>query len=164
MKLITKELEKRFAAIGSQNNELDPKVIAKFFLPWGATTWLATEYNAEDNICFGYVKGLVAGEWNDEWGTFSIDDLESVKGPLGLGIERDIHFAERPFSQAVGKEYFERNFKGVSEKLKAIAKEQEKYAEPEKQIGQEDAKVEKRKEEMEQMQDITLDRSDDLGR
>jgi hypothetical protein len=36
---------------------------------------------------FGYVKGDF-----DEFGTFSLSELESVRGPMGLTIERDIHF------------------------------------------------------------------------
>ena len=42
MKLLTRELEKRFAQIGSQENVEDPIVIAKFFDPTGSGTWLVT--------------------------------------------------------------------------------------------------------------------------
>ncbi len=35
MKLLTKQLEKRFAEVGSQEEEKDPLVIAKFFNPQG---------------------------------------------------------------------------------------------------------------------------------
>lgn len=105
MKLLTEELKARFAAIGSQANERDPLVIAKFFDPVGSATWLATEYESEHNICLGYVKDLVPGAWNDEWGTFSIDELEAIKRPLGLGIERDVYFQEQRFSKAIGLDY-----------------------------------------------------------
>lgn len=44
-------------------------------------------------ICYGYVTGLVY----DEWGSFSITELEEIKRPLGLGIERDITFEETRF-------------------------------------------------------------------
>ena len=33
MRLITKELEKRFAQVGSQENVKDPVIVAKFFDP-----------------------------------------------------------------------------------------------------------------------------------
>lgn len=102
MKLITKELEQRFADIGNQDQEPDPIVVAKFFDPSGSATWFVTEYDPETQIAHGYVKGLVAGDWNDEWGNFSIKELESVrKSPLGLGIERDLYFDEKPISEAV---------------------------------------------------------------
>ena len=101
MKLLTKELEKRFAQVGSQENKRDPLVIAKFFNPSGAGTWYATEYDPERGIFFGYVS--IFGDWNDEWGSFSLEELQSVKGPLGLGIERDCFFTEKPISQVAPK-------------------------------------------------------------
>lgn len=99
MKLMTKELEKRFAEVGSQENIKDPVVIAKFFNPTGAGTWLATEYDPETKIFFGYVS--IFGDYNDEWGSFSLDELKSVKLPFGLGIERDLHFREQPTSELI---------------------------------------------------------------
>ena len=99
MKLITKELEKRFARIGDQSEVADPIVVARFFNPCGAGTWLATEYNPETRIFFGFVS--IFGDHNDEWGSFSLAELESLKvGPGGLlGIERDRYFTERRFSE-----------------------------------------------------------------
>ena len=97
MKLLTKELLERFNKVGSQEEIKDPLVIAKFFNPTGAGTWYATEYNPESKIFFGYVS--IFRDWNDEWGYFSLTELESLKGPFGLGIERDIYFTSKPFSQ-----------------------------------------------------------------
>ena len=99
MKLLTKALEKRFAQVGSQENVKDPIIIAKFFNPTGAGTWYATEYDPKDRIFFGYVS--IFGDWNDEWGYFSLDELESYKGRFGLGIERDLYFGEKPASQVI---------------------------------------------------------------
>lgn len=93
MKLISKELEQRFAEIGEQTSNENPLVIAKFFDPAGSATWYATEYDKETNICFGYVTGLI----ENEWGAFSISELEQVQCPFGLGIERDIFFKETSF-------------------------------------------------------------------
>lgn len=97
MKLLTKELEKRFKKIGSQEKEKDPIVVAKFFNPTGAGTWFATEYNATDKIFFGYVS--IFGDHNDEWGSFSLEELESFKGSFGLGIERDLYCGEKKISE-----------------------------------------------------------------
>lgn len=109
MNLLPPELEKRFAEIGSQSDKLDPIVVAKYFSPIGAATWYATEYEPNDRIFFGYAKGLVPGDWNDEWGTFSLDELQAVKLPMGLSIERDLNFKEQPITQAVPelKEYLQ---------------------------------------------------------
>ena len=102
MKLITKELEERFGQIGSQEEVNDPIVIAKFFYPAGAGTWFATEYDPKDKIFFGYVS--LFGDYCDEWGSFSLEELESFKGPFGLGIERDLYFKETPSSKLI-KQY-----------------------------------------------------------
>ncbi|UOY05020.1 DUF2958 domain-containing protein [Muricauda sp. SCSIO 64092] len=114
MKLITEELKQRFAEVGDQSEDENPLVIAKFFDPMGSATWYATEYYPETNICFGYVSGLVPeNPLCDEWGTFSIDELESVRirfpkiiwrneefiPKATLAIERDLHFKETRFDQ-----------------------------------------------------------------
>jgi hypothetical protein len=101
MKLMTKQLEQRFAKVGSQEGEKDPLVVARFFNPTGAGTWYATEYDPKTRMFFGYVS--IFGDWNDEWGYFSLDELEEYKGRFNLGIERDLHFTAVPASQAIGK-------------------------------------------------------------
>lgn len=40
----------------------------------------------------------------DEWGTFSIDELESLELPFGLTIERDIYFKETTFNEITNSE------------------------------------------------------------
>lgn len=102
MKLMTKQLEKRFTEVGSQEKIKDPIVIVKFFNPTGAGTWFATEYNPIDKIFFGYVS--LFGDHNDEWGSFSLKELSEYKGRLGLGIERDLHFDETKSSEII-KQY-----------------------------------------------------------
>ena len=93
MKLLTKQLEKRFAQVGRQEDIKDPLVIAKFFNPAGAGTWYATEYDPDDRVFFGYAS--IFGGHNDEWGYFSLDELESYEGPFGIGIERDLYWTEQ---------------------------------------------------------------------
>jgi hypothetical protein len=99
MQLLTKELLNRFEKVGRQENSKDPIVIAKFFNPAGAGTWYATEYDPETKEFFGYVS--IFGDWNDEWGSFSLDELENYRGKFGLGIERDLYFDEKRISEAV---------------------------------------------------------------
>ena len=99
MRLMTDELEKRFAEVGSQEYVKDPVIIAKFFNPQGAGTWYATEYDPNVKMFFGYVS--IFGEGSDEWGYFSLAELESYKGPLGIGIERDLYFGERKSSSVI---------------------------------------------------------------
>lgn len=101
MKLMTKALLNRFKAIGSQAHIKDPIIVAKFFNPTGAGTWYATEYDPDQRLFFGYVS--IWGDWNDEWGYFSLDELEAFRGKFGLKIERDLYFDEQPASQALKK-------------------------------------------------------------
>jgi hypothetical protein len=99
VRLLTGALEKRFAEIGSQEGVKDPLVVAKFFNPTGAGTWYATEYDPEGRLFFGYAE-----IFEGEWGYFSLDELESFKGPVGIGIERDLWWEEKRFSEVIGRE------------------------------------------------------------
>lgn len=94
MKLITKALEKRLLANGAANasgeNTTDFKPVVKLFTPDAGCTWLLTELDP-NNPDFGF--GLCdLGFGEPELGYVSISELSSVKGPLGLPIERDMHF------------------------------------------------------------------------
>ena len=99
---MTKALEKRFAKVGRQEKVEDPIIIAKFFNPTGGGTWFASEYNPKDKIFFGYAS--IFGDHCDEWGYFSLEELEDYKGRFGLGIERDLHFTETKSSKII-KQY-----------------------------------------------------------
>lgn len=83
-------------ALYSQEKEKDPIVHVKFFTPGSSWMWYATEgeQQGEDFIFFGYVIGH-----EREWGYFSLSELSSATGPMGLKIERDIHFTPKPRSQ-----------------------------------------------------------------
>jgi len=88
MELLTKELQKKFPKLYATNKipAGEKVVIAKFFDPTGSWTWYAVEFDGKDRF-FGLVDGFEL-----EWGYFSLSELRSVKGPLGLGIERDRYF------------------------------------------------------------------------
>lgn len=94
MKLLTKEIEKRFKKVGSQQEVEDPIVVAKFFNPLGSEVWFATEYNPEMKAFFGYVS-LVNDLACNEFGYFSLEELEGMNVGLGLGIERDSYCEEK---------------------------------------------------------------------
>lgn len=96
MKLMTKELEARFKKTGSQDGIDNPVVIAKYFNPIGIGTWYATEYDPDTKTFFGYVS--LFGDHNDEWGYFTLAELEEFIGKMGLGIERDLYCGEKPIN------------------------------------------------------------------
>ena len=95
MKLVTKELEKVFEKypIGSQNGlGGKAKVIAKFFNPIGAGTWIITEGNKLDNDdyeMFGYCH--LGDDEMAEFGYVMLSQLEEIQLPFGLKIERDMY-------------------------------------------------------------------------
>ena len=65
----------------------DKVAVCKFFDPCGSYTLYAVEYDGRDTF-FGWVDGCP----EPELGYFSLSEMESVRGPLGIGIERDLHF------------------------------------------------------------------------
>lgn len=88
MKLLTKELEAKLPSLYANDGKGDEAIaLVKFFTPDSSWIWYATEYDPVERVFFGLVDGL-----EKELGYFSLDELESVKGPLGLRIERDIYF------------------------------------------------------------------------
>ena len=96
MKLITKEMENRFAVIGVQSQNSDPIIVAKFFDKTRKLEWYVIEYNPKSQMCSCYLKGCT-----DEWGVFYIPNLESAERSLELTIERDINFKEIHLSELI---------------------------------------------------------------
>ena len=107
MQLMTKAIVQRFCRVGRQDHA-DAEVVVKFFTPWSNWTWYATaatlimadgraveaeqasveERRAwQDLEFFGFVQGLEA-----EYGYFRLSELQSIRGPRGLTVERDLYF------------------------------------------------------------------------
>lgn len=87
MMLLTKKNKKDLPKLYAQEKLGDDAIAhVKFFTPWSSWTWYATEFDGEDTF-FGLVDGL-----EKELGYFSLSELSSIKGPVGLKIERDRYF------------------------------------------------------------------------
>ena len=103
MKLITKEIEEAIKNTPYGSTEYveldDKKVIARFFNPTGAGTWYVLEDDDWENG--RVVFGAATLGYGLELGSISIDELESLKLPLGLTIERDI--SVEPFKSTMGE-------------------------------------------------------------
>ena len=101
MKLVTKEIEsrlKKYPLYSQDSKGGDAVVVCKFFNPVGAFTWyvLEGEKIGKDYRFFG----LVINDYGErEYGYFMLSELESVRLPFGLGIERDIDFEECKLSE-----------------------------------------------------------------
>ncbi len=96
--LLTKAIRERMIRNGrvmreaQEQGRREPDFIpeVKLFNPCGAATWLLTELDPEEpDIAFGLCD---LGMGCPELGSVRISELESIKGPLGIGIERDRHW------------------------------------------------------------------------
>lgn len=95
MMLLTKENLKALPALYSQEGKGEAAVaVVKFFTPWTNWTWYASEYNPAEGLFFGKVVGH-----ETELGYFTLAELEAVRGPFGLKIERDRNFNAKPLSE-----------------------------------------------------------------
>jgi len=90
MQLLTNEIRKTLPPLYAQDGDSKAMVYVKFFDPVGSATWYASEFDGEDKF-FGFVD-LGLGPGCAELGYFSLQELQSLKRPFGLGIERDILF------------------------------------------------------------------------
>ncbi len=86
MQLLTEELRQKLPRLYSSENVKNPMIWCKFFTPDSSWTWYAIEFDGTDTF-FGLVDGF-----EEELGYFSLTELQSVRGKLGLPIERDRYF------------------------------------------------------------------------
>ena len=105
MKLLTQEIKKAMPPLYSTEDiYISNKIfVCKFFNPCGAGTWYVCEGSPEQphlplSQRSGDWKffGLVDLGMGQEWGYFNLSELEELTLPMGLGIERDIHFKNEP--------------------------------------------------------------------
>ena len=92
MKLLTEKLRKSIPKLYETETVEGPEKVAqvKLFLPGTPWTWYLIEYDGEDH-CFGLVdSGMDYG--GVEFGYFSIKEIEGLKSPWGLKVERDLHW------------------------------------------------------------------------
>ncbi len=86
MKLLTQEILKKLPKLYSVENDEDPMVWCKFFTPDSSWTWYGMEFDGKD-LFFGLVDGF-----EKELGYFSLSELKTIRGKLGLPVERDMYF------------------------------------------------------------------------
>ena len=94
MQLMTEELRTKIPKLYAQEKlGADAVAYVKFFTPDSNWTFYGTEFDGEDTF-FGLVEGF-----EKELGYFSLSELESVKGPMGLPIERDLYWNPRTLKE-----------------------------------------------------------------
>ena len=65
----------------------DPLCHIKLFTPDANYSWYIIERSMDENLCYGYVKGL-----ENELGYFCLDEIANLRGSLGLPVEIDSSF------------------------------------------------------------------------
>jgi len=103
MKLLPKEIREQLPPLYSQDGKGGKAVVhVKYFTPSSSWTWLATEGEpvvdeSGKEVDFKFF-GLVFGH-EREFGYFLLSELEEVRGPMGLPIERDLHFKPKTLEE-----------------------------------------------------------------
>lgn len=98
MKLLTKKLAAKLPPLYAQDGLGDEAIVhAKWFTPDADWTWFCTEHDPETGQCFG----LVSGE-HEELGYFNLNELRTLRGPLGLPVERDLHWTPKTINECRG--------------------------------------------------------------
>ncbi len=93
-KLIPKTLLSDIPDLYETEGSTNPLCYVKLFMPDSHWTWYIIEFSKSDrDTCYGYVHGF-----EDELGYFTLTELESVHGALGLAIERDLQFEPTRFA------------------------------------------------------------------
>src|SRR5258706_11250248 len=117
--LLDTETRAKLPALYSQEQQgLEAIAQVKFFTPDSSWVWYASEgsdvdedgyYDTDkekiDFVFFGLVAGL-----ENELGYFSLAELEQIRGPMGLPIERDLYFSPRTLREL--KSLHEQNLRG----------------------------------------------------
>ena len=74
-------------------DEIDFEPVVKLFMPVAGATWLLTELDPENpDIAYSLCD---LGLGFPEPGSVSITEIENVRGPMGLPVERDLHCAAK---------------------------------------------------------------------
>lgn len=85
--LLDKHINQMIKNHQEQDGSKSFKAVVKLFNPAGIGTWYLSELNPDTNLAFG-----LSCLHEKELGDVSIDEIKSLKLPLGLKIERDIMF------------------------------------------------------------------------
>ena len=115
MKLITNEIARKLLPayeLSAETGEGGKAVIAKYFTPWANATWFISEGmpvdtdgepttidKAKDWHLFGFCD--LGDTINAELGYVMLSDLESVNGPVGLKVERDLYYNDHALAEVM---------------------------------------------------------------
>jgi len=100
MALMTEEQRRKLIENGRERDRpgYDPLPIVRFFTPDANAVWLIIDADPDEpDRLFGLCD---LGLGSPELGYVSLSELEALRGPLGLPVERDRHFEpDKPLSE-----------------------------------------------------------------
>lgn len=103
MKMMTKELEGKIPSLNKLEELDNPLSIIHYFHAFGAGDWYVIAGDKQENgdwLFYGYVKSPL-GAMFDEFGTFTLNELTSVKKFGVNAIERDLYWEEVPINEII---------------------------------------------------------------
>jgi hypothetical protein len=82
--------------IQQAGDDSDAIARVKLFDPNGGWTWYVAGYDPETRIAWGLVDGF-----EQEYGSIDMAELVTVRGALGLPVERDLYWQPRPLAECL---------------------------------------------------------------
>jgi hypothetical protein len=105
MQLLTQAIRRQLPPLyANEDKGTDALAIVKFFTPDSSWTWYASEFDGDD-LFFGLAVGV-----EPELGYFRLSELQSIRGTLGLPVERDKYFEPAPLRELLEQHEKERHY------------------------------------------------------
>jgi len=105
MHLLTKAIRRRLPPLyANEEQGTEALAIVKFFTPDSSWTWYASEFDGDD-LFFGLAVGV-----EPELGYFRLSQLQSIRGKLGLPVERDRFYKPTPLCELLEKHEQQRSY------------------------------------------------------
>lgn len=100
MELMNKEIAEKLSPLYSQEEIEDPICSLKYFTPDSSFSWFVLEgEKQEDGDWLFFAKVISSLCPEGELGYVTLSELKSVRGCLGLPVERDLYFKPTPLSK-----------------------------------------------------------------
>ena len=100
MNLLTKQIIQKLPALYSQDQVEDPLCVLKYFTPDGGWSWFILEGSKQEEGDWLFFSKVISPICPDgELGYVTLSQLKEIRGSLGLPIERDLYWKEKPLSE-----------------------------------------------------------------
>ncbi len=94
MELLTQEDKRQIPRFEMTMGALDPMVHVVFHMPMLDWTWYVIEYNGKNEVF------ALEERERTKWGFYDLNELQDLRGPFGLRVQRAQHYLPMPLGQA----------------------------------------------------------------